>query len=845
MKLLAKLIFCILLLFVSEVKAQYVTVNDPNLLAWMSENIPLALNGNQLDTTSIYVLNTTNINITGISLTDVSTIQYFDSLQSLVLLGTNLTNIPKFPNSLTEISIQVNLLTSLPTLPNNLLTLDVSNNLLTSLPPLNNTLKSLAAVANQLTSLPTLNMNLQYCNIDNNQLVSLPNLPPSLLTLSCANNQLNNLPNLLPSLYFLKCSNNNLVTLPSLTNGMRILDFSYNNVSALPFLPDSLYAILFIDNQISNLPDPLPAYLGFLNCDSNQITEIPPLPQSMLDLRFSNTLVTTMPILNEGLEVLQFSKNDITYLPPLPPNLIEITADSNQITCFPPFPQSCTTIKISGNLNTCIPNSSIYLDPTSALLPICVDNDNLNNPNNCIGASLYGTVFNDFTNDCIEQNETKLKNVPIDIYNENQEYVGTTTTNQSGNFYSSLALVGYTIKIDTSNFQYTTNCSNPGYDTTLTSIDINQMIDLDFAFNCPDNFDLSIQSIVNNDIAFPGQPHSLRILTGETSEWFGFECFSALSGIFNITAVGPIQYIGVPPTAITPAVNGYIYSYNLSDFTTVTNNSFELNFLVDTAAQTGDNIAIYAEILSNDNESNITNNSMVFNYQVVNSYDPNMKEVYPQQVLPGYDDYFTYTIHFQNLGSAPAFNIRIADTLSNNLDVETFQVLNYSDPNTITINNNILQVRFPNIMLPDSASNPEGSKGFIQYKIKPKSGLAVDSTIKNTAYIYFDYNPAVVTNTAITEYVETMDVATIEKESSFKIFPNPSNGKINITTDLKLDGEIKIQLFDLSGKELEIDEIENVNSSNWKINLNENSGFYILQIKDSEGNLFKKKIVLN
>jgi hypothetical protein len=44
---------------------------------------------------------------------------------------------------------------------------------------------------------------------------------------------------------------------------------------------------------------------------------------------------------------------------------------------------------------------------------------------------------------------------------------------------------------------------------------------------------------------------------------------------------------------------------------------------------------------------------------------------------------------------------------------------------------------------------------------------------------------------------------------------------------------------------MEIDEIENVNSSNWKINLNENSGFYILQIKDSEGNLFKKKIVLN
>jgi fimbrial isopeptide formation D2 family protein len=371
------------------------------------------------------------------------------------------------------------------------------------------------------------------------------------------------------------------------------------------------------------------------------------------------------------------------------------------------------------------------------------------------------------------------------------------------------------------------------------------MIDLSFGFDCPENFDLSIQSIVNNGIVFPGQTHSLIILTGETSKWFGFDCFSDLSGTLNITAVGPIQFEGVPPTAITPSVNGFVYSYDISDFTTVTDNSFELLFLVDTTAQAGDNVTIYAEILSNNNEINISNNSMVFNYQVVNSYDPNLKEVYPQQVLSGYDDYFSYTIHFQNLGTAPAFNIRIADTLSNNLDLETFQVINYSDPNTITINNNILQVRFPNIMLPDSASNPEGSKGFIQYKIKPKSGLAVDSTIKNTAYIYFDYNPAVVTNTAITEYVETLDVATIEKESSFKIFPNPSNGQLNITTDLKLTGEIKIQLFDLSGKELEIDEIENTNSSNWKINLNENNGFYILKITNSEGNVFKKKIVLN
>ena len=80
MKLLAKIIVTLLLIFANEVKAQYVPVNDANLLAWMNQNIPLALNGNQMDTTSIYVLNTTPISIYGISLTDVSAIQYFDNL---------------------------------------------------------------------------------------------------------------------------------------------------------------------------------------------------------------------------------------------------------------------------------------------------------------------------------------------------------------------------------------------------------------------------------------------------------------------------------------------------------------------------------------------------------------------------------------------------------------------------------------------------------------------------------------------------------------------------------------------------------------------------------------------
>jgi uncharacterized repeat protein (TIGR01451 family) len=117
-----------------------------------------------------------------------------------------------------------------------------------------------------------------------------------------------------------------------------------------------------------------------------------------------------------------------------------------------------------------------------------------------------------------------------------------------------------------------------------------------------------------------------------------------------------------------------------------------------------------------------------------------MKEVYPVNVLPGYDDWFTYTIHFQNTGNAPAFNIRLRDTLDANLDINSFEVRGYSHPAQISLNGNILTVRFNNIMLPDSTTDYEGSMGYFQYRIKPLPNLPLGTQIENTAYIYFDYN---------------------------------------------------------------------------------------------------------
>jgi uncharacterized repeat protein (TIGR01451 family) len=154
-----------------------------------------------------------------------------------------------------------------------------------------------------------------------------------------------------------------------------------------------------------------------------------------------------------------------------------------------------------------------------------------------------------------------------------------------------------------------------------------------------------------------------------------------------------------------------------------------------------------------------------------------MKEVYPVNVLPGFDDWFNYTIHFQNTGNAPAFNIRLRDTLDTNLDINSFEVLGYSHPAQISINGNILTVRFNNIMLADSTTDYEGSMGYFQYRLKPLPNLPNGTQIENTAYIYFDYNAPIITNTTQNNFDMTVKTNDIKlDEAQFVLYPNPSTG---------------------------------------------------------------------
>jgi uncharacterized repeat protein (TIGR01451 family) len=147
--------------------------------------------------------------------------------------------------------------------------------------------------------------------------------------------------------------------------------------------------------------------------------------------------------------------------------------------------------------------------------------------------------------------------------------------------------------------------------------------------------------------------------------------------------------------------------------------------------------------------------STVFILNTVCAYDPNDKISDPVGIDSlGFIDpstpYIDYTIRFQNTGNDTALVVRIEDQLDPNLEWSSINILAYSHNLEMDYYpNGQIEFLFNNIYLPDSSANFLGSQGFVKYRIYIDSNTTIGTSIYNTAEIYFDLNPAVVTNTKI------------------------------------------------------------------------------------------------
>jgi len=151
--------------------------------------------------------------------------------------------------------------------------------------------------------------------------------------------------------------------------------------------------------------------------------------------------------------------------------------------------------------------------------------------------------------------------------------------------------------------------------------------------------------------------------------------------------------------------------------------------------------------------------SETYYFTVTCSYDPNDKSVFPaEDALQPYTDptqQLKYNINFQNTGNDTAFLVTLVDTIDPMLDLSTFEIVGSSHPmvTNIDYDTRIVTFTFENILLPDSTTDELHSHGYARYLLNPVLGIPDSTEINNTAYIYFDFNPYVETNTVTSHMI--------------------------------------------------------------------------------------------
>lgn len=214
----------------------------------------------------------------------------------------------------------------------------------------------------------------------------------------------------------------------------------------------------------------------------------------------------------------------------------------------------------------------------------------------------------------------------------------------------------------------------------------------------------------------------------------------------------------------------------------------------------GGEVINFAAVLSPvEDDIDMTNNTSVYEDIIVNSYDPNDITVHEGAKIKEDEvtNYLTYTIRFQNTGTAEAINIKLENELDDLLDWETFETVDSSHGYEVERNGNLLEFEYKDIFLPDSTSNEPGSHGHITYRIKPKAGFGIGDIVSNTAEIYFDFNEAIVTNTATTEVVEILGLND-NALAIAKLYPNPVKDQLHIEV---AQGELQsVVVYDINGR---------------------------------------------
>jgi uncharacterized repeat protein (TIGR01451 family) len=312
------------------------------------------------------------------------------------------------------------------------------------------------------------------------------------------------------------------------------------------------------------------------------------------------------------------------------------------------------------------------------------------------------------------------------------------------------------------------------------------------------------------------------------------------SGSVKLVKASELIYTGAYPAPVLQQADSLEWTF--SNLVPGESRNILVNFQVPgSVTLLGDTLLSYARVEPVPGDTLPADNTDTLRQVVTGSYDPNDKTVIPQGTdSVGYvsltTDKLTYIVRFQNTGTDTAFTVVIRDTLDTDLDLPTFTMLSASHDYTFSIQNRVVTWTFSNILLPDSNVNEPASHGFVKYFIKPLPNPSPGTVITNTAYIYFDYNPPVITNTAITTYFNDVSIDEAASiVSPIKIYPNPFTNTTTIEISNTENCTCEFILYDQLGRVVEkLSDIKGQRTGLSRKNMKSGMYYYVLRDKDGE-----------
>lgn len=365
-----------------------------------------------------------------------------------------------------------------------------------------------------------------------------------------------------------------------------------------------------------------------------------------------------------------------------------------------------------------------------------------------------------------------------------------------------------------------------------------------FVFSCTSGFDLTISSFT-----------TLLAQTVYRPIWFEVKnngCDTAFNPVVNLsygTNINPNTLVQVAifhdgiTTLVTPTFAGNVATISGVTLPPFSSYSGALYVKANPGSTTlGDVICLGMTVSPTAGDVNPSNNVDTICVTVVTSYDPNDKQASINGInadgLIDPNKTISYQIRFQNTGNFPARDVRVTDTISSLLNLETFILTGTSHKVRVERVGRVVTYFFDEIWLADSASNEPESHGFITFDIAQNANLAPGTQIKNFVEIYFDYNAPIRTNT-VSSVVRDPNSISDNTQSPLDLYPNPASNFLLIKNDYAIE---KVKMVDIQGK---IHFEEKFNTNSIKVNTeNLPSGIYIVEVEGQGGVIKRERLMI-